>query len=145
MSIRNYTLDDHKCEEDPSPNLIEYYDNLFDTEEGARNAWASVTGTTSYDLESGYTYIRETGGDCELKGFYDTIAIYSMEYRQCPDFLVLFGATLGIDRRLRSGDYGNHRAVYIYPLRLGRETAEIRGPDGGHGRHRHQPAEQPAE
>lgn len=96
MSIRNYTLDDHKCEEDPSPKLIEYYDNLFGTEEGARNAWASVTGTTSYDLESGYTYIRETGGDCELKGFYDTIAIYSMEYRQCPDFLVLFGATLGI-------------------------------------------------
>ena len=96
MPIRNYTLDDHKCEEDPSPNLIEYYDNLFATEEGVLNAWSSVTGTTSYDLESGYTYTRETGADCELKGFYDTIAIFSMEYRQCPDFLVLFGATLGI-------------------------------------------------
>ena len=67
------------------------------TEEGALKRWLDVTGTENYDLENAYTFTRETGGgDCELKGYFDTIAMYSMEYRQCPDFLVLFGATLGI-------------------------------------------------
>ena len=40
--------------------------------------------------------------------------------------------------RLRADDCGNRRAVYIYPLRLGRETREIRGSDRGRGRHHHQ-------
>ena len=96
LPIRTYTLDDHKCEEDPSPNFIEFFDKLLEVEPGFRGTWLNITGTTRYDLESAYTFIGNIGADCELKGATDLVATYSMEFRRCPDFWVLFGATLSI-------------------------------------------------
>jgi hypothetical protein len=60
--------------------------------------WSRITGNTSYDVESAYTFLQhdEIGADCELKGATDTFAMYSMEYRKCPNFLLVFGAILGI-------------------------------------------------
>ena len=136
--IRTYTLDDHKCEEDPSPNFIEFFDKLLEIEAGFRGTWLRITGTTRYDLESAYTFQRhdDVGADCELKGATDMLATYSMEFRQCPDFWVLVGATLGI------AAYVQAFTVIIVLLTFTRcGWAEKIGQTVAVTRHHHEPAE----